>query len=375
MATTGVNFQQHVFLHGGWRCGSTYIWNKFRALPGVVAFYEPFNEKLAKCTAGQIDKDTETTWGSRHPALEAPYWAEYLPLITNAGVLRYEDRFALQRFFVSSHDELEESGYLRLLLAHAQNAHSQAVLGFSRSLGRVGSIKRTFGGNHVVLMRDPVQQWLSSRSYRLEGETSYFELCHLMILALAPADSLAGRTAKWLQLPRLPAGAFGRQYRFIQSHFRRLEDELSYKAFIALYILAYLEALPEADLVIDMDLLSRSNQYGRSVTIALFERTGLMADFGDCSLPVHDPGCTRLDFERLHDSVSEWLLMNELESAGGTDNTARTSSRSAIMNKLGSAQRPAVLPHAPADSRAAPNEAFHHSTGETGSRLRRLFGV
>jgi hypothetical protein len=73
----------------------------------------------------------------------------------------------------------------------------------SCSLGRVGAIKRVFGGHHVVLIRDPVEQWLSARSQRLQHGNSYFELGYLMILALAsrlsvaegPGEHYAGPTA------------------------------------------------------------------------------------------------------------------------------------------------------------------------------------
>lgn len=86
---------QNVFLHGGWRCGSTYIWSKFRALSAVTAFYEPFSEKALKYTVQRIATGIETAWDSRHPALDEPYAAEYLPLIVGVGVPLYEDRIVL----------------------------------------------------------------------------------------------------------------------------------------------------------------------------------------------------------------------------------------------------------------------------------------
>src|SRR5262249_21846978 len=43
-----------VFLHGGWRCGSTYIWSRFRDCAGTLCFYEPFHEILARCTARKV---------------------------------------------------------------------------------------------------------------------------------------------------------------------------------------------------------------------------------------------------------------------------------------------------------------------------------
>ena len=60
-----------------------------------------------------------------------------------------------------------------------------------------------FGGHHVVLIRDPVQQWLSARSQRLQHRSPYFELGYLMILALASRLSVAGRIARWLKIPQL----------------------------------------------------------------------------------------------------------------------------------------------------------------------------
>src|SRR5688572_13912920 len=129
-----------VFLHGGWRCGSTYVWNKFRLHDDVLAFCEPFNERLARCTPSELLRDTENAWDSRHPQLKEPYFAEYLPLLHGIGVARYESRFAVQRYFVPTQQPLHEAAYLASLLRHAAEAGKQAVLGFSRSLGRVGAI-------------------------------------------------------------------------------------------------------------------------------------------------------------------------------------------------------------------------------------------
>jgi DNA-binding transcriptional LysR family regulator len=79
---------------------------------------------------------------------------------------------ALERDF---DEPLFERDYLGLLIAHAARQSNHAVLGFSRSLGRMRAIKRQFRGFHVVLMRDPLQQWLSCRSYRIRSGSSYFE--------------------------------------------------------------------------------------------------------------------------------------------------------------------------------------------------------
>lgn len=302
-----------VFLHGGWRCGSTYVWNKFRAQDDVLAFCEPFHERLARSTAAAILRDTEQAWDSRHPRLNAPYFAEYLPLLAGKGVARYEDRFAVRRYFVPTQQPLDEAAYLASLLQLAQSTGKQAALGFSRSLGRVGAIKRVFGGHHVVLIRDPVQQWLSARSQRLKHGSPYFELGHMMILALASPLSVAGRIARWLKIPHLGFGSWGHQYRLLRRRFEPLDDELSYRAFIAVYMLSYTKALRHADVVIDMDRLSASRPYADSISGELLQATGLDLDFRDCSMPAHRRIDARLNAQAIQREVSERILREQPE--------------------------------------------------------------
>jgi hypothetical protein len=306
MADSNTTPSHTVFLHGGWRCGSTYLWSKFRELPEVTAFYEPFSEKLATYTPAEILMDVPSAWDSRHPTLNQPYAAEYLPLIGERGVPMFWDSFAVQRYFVGRDEPLVERDYLGLLIAHATKRSNHAVLGFSRSLGRVRAIKQQFRGFHVVLMRDPVQQWLSCRSYRIQSGSSYFEFCHFLILALAPEGSLAGRAARLLDLPTPPPGSFKQQLRFMRSRFRKLDDELSYRVFLTVYALSYLQALPDADLIVDMDQLARPD-YADATSSAIAAGAGLHVNFQDCSMPSHKTDC-RVNFARVHQNVMGWLL-------------------------------------------------------------------
>jgi hypothetical protein len=303
----GDSFMQAVFLHGGWRCGSTYVWNKFRDLDDVTGFYEPFRERLASFTTESLLGDTHTQWDSRHPPLRDAYFAEYLPLLGARGVRNYEERFALERYFVGLDQSLDELDYLRSLVGHATDQGKRAVLGFSRSLGRVGAIKRYVTGQHLVLMRDPVQQWLSSRSYATSRDRSYFEVCQFLILALATPGSAAAALAEQLHIPRPPAGLFRDQYRFMRRHCRTLDDEQSYRAFLAVYVLSYLEAIAYADLIIDMDLLSVSAAYRRSIERPIAQMTGLTLDLGDCDCPARDATDVGVDFARINDEVLEQI--------------------------------------------------------------------
>lgn len=280
-----------VFLHGGWRCGSTYVWNRFRASPLTTCFYEPFAERLASSSKKRIARDTASGWDSHHPPMSAPYRNEYVPLLRHfrRGVIGYREEFALARYF--PHDGIAgERTYLRRLLEHGYQRRTHPVFGFSRSLGRAAALKDEFGGYHIVIRRDPRSQWLSCRSYRQNGSASYFELCHLLILALAPADSPAGSLASSLRLPRLSslAGSLQGKLDLMQAELPRWDDELSYQAFFGVYLLSYAAALPAANLVLDMERLGRSAPYRNDVRARILRGTGIAVDFGDCAVPCQD---------------------------------------------------------------------------------------
>ena len=286
-----------VFLHGGWRCGSTYIWSRFRQSPHTLCFYEPFHEILARCSAKKIHRDTSSSWNSRHPALARPYREEYLPLLGLRGARGYRDEFALAHYFPSPTALKPQLRYLSGLLNHAELVGKSAVLGFSRSLARVGTIKQALGGYHVVIRRNPLQQWLSCRSYRVEENSRYFELCHFMILALAPADSVAGRFARTLGLPRPPPGRFREQYDFLNEALWPWSDELSYGAFLAVTLLSHAIAAAHADLTIDLNHLSVDPKYQDALRTTIFARTGLSVDFQDCRVGKHETASAAIDFE------------------------------------------------------------------------------
>lgn len=264
------------------------MWSRFRQSAHAMCFYEPFHETLARCTAKKIRRDTHSSWNSRHPTLDQPYRQEYLPLIRLRGMPGYRDDFAVARYFPSADGIEPELKYLRRLLAEASRAGKSAVLGFSRSLARSAAIKRALSGYHIVVQRDPLQQWLSCRSYRVNEASNYFELCHFLILALASADSPAGRFAQHLGLPHLPRGNFRKQYEFLQAEIHPWSDEFSYRAFLAVHALSHEMALPTADLTIHMDRLNTDPEYRNKIRSAIFGRTGFTLSLDECHVGKHD---------------------------------------------------------------------------------------
>jgi hypothetical protein len=309
-----------VFLHAGWRCASTYVWSRFRALPQTLCFYEPFGERLAHVSPKRLERDTAHGWDSRHPPLEAPYRAEYAPLLRRflRGVPGYHESFAVARYF-SRDGARREVAYLARLLEHARRRESVPVLGFSRSLGRAAALKTALGGYHIVLRREPRQQWLSCRSYRQSGAAPYFELCHFLILALAEADSPAGRLAASLGLPRVPrrARGFTRQLQALHAALAPWSDEQSYRAFIAVYLLSQAAAAPAADVLLEVDRLGESASYRARVGARILADSGLAVDFADARTPRHDETGAAVDFEGVEADIRARLIECGAELTSG----------------------------------------------------------
>ena len=218
----------------------------------------------------------------------------------------YRRDFALKRYFPTAAGIGPRPGIFPAI-AHARRRGTYPVLGFSRSLGRAAALKQALGGYHVLVRRDERQQWLSCRSYRDRTSPSYFELCHFLILALAPAGTPAQRFAGTLGLPDLPRG-LPQQLDCLRTAMRQPSDELSYRAFTAVTLLSHAVAEPVADLVLDVDRLGRSGQYREAMRMRILADAGLSIDFEDCRVPHHDLTVAAVDFAAVERDVRLRLL-------------------------------------------------------------------
>lgn len=276
---------QTVFVHSGWRCSSTYVWSKFRALPGVRAYYEPWHEQLERLTAQTLDAETPANSGLRHPGGSRPYLGEFGPVLDPAGGVRgYQDRFALDRYFLEPDEEdPDQEIYIGGLIAAARARDEAPVLACCRTLGRIDWLKRRFAGFHIVLIRDPVQQWMSFYSLRRRPRPTYFELCQYVILSELPGR--AAQAQALLGQRFAPRGRLAQRIAVVRRRLKRARAQVSFAAFMAVYLLSYLRALPQADLVIDVDRLARDPTYARSIEASIRQASGLTPDFSDCRTP------------------------------------------------------------------------------------------
>jgi len=272
-------------VHSGWRCSSTYVWNRFRALPGVRAYYEPWHEQLARLTPETIYAETPDNSGLRHPGGDRPYLQEFEVVLDPAGgVRRFEPGFALDRFWIEPEaSDLCQQAYVEELVGAARARGETPVLACCRTLGRAGWLKRRFGGFHVMLIRDPVQQWLSFYSLRKRPRPTYFELCHYVLLSEMAGCADVSRTLLGRDFDG--GGTLDERLAAVRRQLKRAPASVSFQAFLAVWLRSYLKALPQADLVVDVDRLARDQAYARQVEAAIEAGCGLRPDFSDCRAP------------------------------------------------------------------------------------------
>jgi hypothetical protein len=110
-----------IFIHSSFRTSSTWIWSKFRADPGVLAYYECFHEDLDSISAAGIEALRPNHWESGHPGMD-PYFREFIPLLRRkGGVAGFDRSMAFDRFFpTDGYDgslSVAETAYVERLIA------------------------------------------------------------------------------------------------------------------------------------------------------------------------------------------------------------------------------------------------------------------
>jgi hypothetical protein len=277
------NSRPAVFLHSGFRTGSTWFWSCFRRAANTCAFYEPFHEGLADLhpdTLSVAIGDGGTRL--RHPTVDAPYFEEYRPLLRpTGGVAFYDGAMALSDYFYIGPNPPQHR-YLAYLMQHAWDNGKAPVLGFCRSLGRVPWLRQHFSAINIVTLRKPWNRWVSYRQHRTRSGNPYFELCSYVI-------AVVGRNGQYRSffedLPLPPASA----EQPLGVYFETLNEEQRLRIFLRVYVLEMMIALRGADHVVDLERMTSDADYRTATTEELRRATGLAdLSFSDCALPDHD---------------------------------------------------------------------------------------
>lgn len=265
-----------VFIHSLFRSGSTYLFDVFRQSSAKYWCYqEPENEMLLHLTdtADSITDTARVNATLRHPQLDRPYLAEFVPIREEVAHL-FSRHFPYDSFFLTETDaEPDLRRYLELLIMRAQG---RPVLQFCRSTGRIGWLRRNFTARHLFLWRHPWDQWWS---YKV---APYFDTANLLILNANTVPPVFQEIRDVLGFQPYHDTTLEREFAFFDSH--RLTAADSYLLFFALWYHAMQEGLCSADVVIGIDALSRSAEY-RQQTLGRLADCGINGiDFSGCRI-------------------------------------------------------------------------------------------
>jgi hypothetical protein len=270
-----------IFVHSLWRTGSTYVWSRFRAAEATRCFYEPLHDGLARLTEARIGRATaETVEQNNHPALGAPYFAEFAPLVSGRGVRGYSRRFAYDRFVLAADDEDPRlEAYVGSLIEEARRLGCAPVLGMNRSDMRISWMRRRFGSYDISLDREPADVFSSYISQMYKGNYYYFSKL-LLIIELNRDHPIFAPMAERLKLRRGPQRLTVNPKQFYHDVLDGMSREDLYALTLYVWALRSMHALSFCDLVIDLALADRPG-YRRGLSERIMGDIGLTVNFDD----------------------------------------------------------------------------------------------
>lgn len=268
-----------IFIHSMFRAGSTYLFQAFRraANPAYWCYQEPLHElfnDFPKNPSVYIELTSKQNYLLRHPLLDKPYLAEYIPLAEKIGTT-YRQTFPYGDYFVSQESPVEDlRQYLAML---SEESPARPVIQCCRTTARLLPLRKCFPATHIFLWRNPWDQWWS---YKV---VPYFDTANLMILASPSAPPVMRKLRMQLGIDATP-DCLSTQEAFTQSGERLLSSADSYRVFYALWLVALQQGFAHADFQISIDALSTSESY-RHNALARFQQHGINnIDFSDCKI-------------------------------------------------------------------------------------------
>jgi hypothetical protein len=221
-----------------------------------------------------------------HHPLRVPHKLEYLPLIAGAGVAGFPARYCYGEYFLSAGDcAAELARYFNGLTSYANDRGLSAVFGLARSNLRLSWFKAQFPGCHIAVRRNPRHRWISYLQQAARGNTYFLERGAIILGRNLDHPALAG-LRRMVDFPDIGRGLETESG--YQIHALSLSVPQNYLIYAYLQKLAQFEALRNADIVLDLDALTRDKRAGVAAGKQIFRQTGIVIDFRDCGVPSYD---------------------------------------------------------------------------------------
>ncbi|MBZ9852882.1 hypothetical protein LB566_03670 [Mesorhizobium sp. CA13] len=238
-----------IFIHSSWRSSSTYVYSLFRKQTELYyAFQEPLNEvALLGQRDPQVLLQSSQVLASqlRHPDLGKPYFQELHD--TYAAWANVLQKPMLYDDFFGTADGVDTAAFFDALI---EVSPRRPVFQECRTGMRIAKLRERLGGVHLVLIRNPRDTWWS---YKVN---EFFERARALCVNAAnpPASILALREA----IAFVPFSASDIMAEF--GHFSRVHRSPadSYLEHCVLWGLALCHALDHADLVLDIDRMTKN---------------------------------------------------------------------------------------------------------------------
>ena len=297
-----------IFLQTGFRSGGTWLWSRFRAIPKVTAYCEPLNEALYDITRTAIDDLSPATSRLNHPSLKDPYFAEFLPLLDEAGngVRHFRLDFGIQSYFDMSEDVgTSLSVYLNTLLDHAHASERRPVLKFTRALGRSLWLRQVFPqARQILVVRPPLEQFLSGwKLFQTTGNATFLTIP--LFVATRLRTGAVQELCERFAIPCIPeSDDLGRRIGDCAAIAREMPLSSLWVAFLVMFVVGHSKALQQADMTINTSALAAADK-ARQAEQKIFELSGLRPDLSNHVQNPHAETCAdkRVDLRNVFDIV------------------------------------------------------------------------
>lgn len=248
--------QGSVFIHSLFRASSTYVFSAFRRVEGQPfwCYQEPLHEGLPRLAAnGHLRADTESqdvVANLRHPPLAHGHNFEFGVAQADIAAL-FEKGFSYDDFFLSVRGVAD--GLIRYLTTLQNVAPGRPVFQLCRSVGRVEFIKHHMGGSHILLIRNPRDQWWS---YQI---APYFDVTSLLIANARNAPNFVRNTAISWGFQNYHKSCIEKEMAYFSR--RTFPAQGRYELFFALWCYQVLETQRHIDCTIDLDRATADPAY------------------------------------------------------------------------------------------------------------------